>query len=346
VTRALRLAGGLGVLLGAATLAACTLVQSLDYLQDGDPDGGPGPGRAPDVFVGDQTKPSLLEQDATNLYWLAANAVMTVPKTGGTPRTVGMAPGATALTVDADPAGSVYLAVGPDVLRLPKDGSGGGVVFKAPAGSPAAETVIADDSALFVLQYDDEVEGSQVLRMAKDGGAPTSVHPDAGFAPSTLSAESTSLFWLDVDTTTNGSFVEHAKVPSATPISTFALGATDDVPTSSQNVAVDATAVYWATDGINAAPAIVARKREPNAPIIALYRGATQDEYGKVALDGANVYVIEKTSGSILRVPKAGGSAEVVTSKLVVPTGLVVDDTRIFVTIEGTPSGAVLSLPK
>ncbi len=336
----------------AATALACSFVQSLDYLQNGDArDGGSeaasDAGLATPVAIApDQTAPGMLAQDATALYWLSQGAVMTLLKAGGTARALGTVAGALRLAVDPDPGGAVYLGVGADVFRLPKDGSSGATVFKALAGSPLADTLLADESALFVLQYDEKGGSSQIVRMARDGGAPAVLVPDSGSAPSTLNADPSTIVWLDTDIT-NGAFLEHDKSPAGPVSKTLALGAFDDPPLSSTNIALDDTAIYWATDGSLGKPGILSRKRDLAGAVLKLFVG-TDETFGPVAVDAQNVYAIEVNAGAILRVSKRGGNGQRIATGLVGPSGLVVDETSIYFTVEGdgVGRGAVMKIVK
>jgi hypothetical protein len=338
--------------LTAVSALACSFVQSLDYLQDGDPiagDGGPEGGsetKVPIAIAPSQTAPGLLAQDATALYWLSQGVVMTLPKAGGTARALGTVAGALRLAVDPDPGGAVYLAVGTDVFRLPKDGSPGATIFKPPVGSPLADTLLADDSALFVLQYDENVGDSQIVRMARDGGLPAVLVPDSGSAPSTLNADPRTLVWLDTDIT-NGAFLEHDKSANGPVSKTLALGANDDTPLSSANIAVDDTTIYWATDGSVGPAAVLARKRDLAGSVLKLFVG-TDEKFGPIAIDTQSVYATLPTAGAILRVSKQGGDGKRIVTGLVGPSSIVVDDTTIYFTVEGDGigRGAVMKLAK
>ena len=272
----------------AAVLFACTLTQSLDYLQKGDGgtvvgDGGIDPnvdgggeagGRVPLWQVTSQTKPGFLALDAQNVYWIADGKILTVPKaTGGMPKLLGtVPPNASGLAVDGDPAGFAFVAVGTNVLRVAKDGSNATAsvtVFNPGAGATIADTIGADQSSLFVLQYDQNGAGvdTRILRMAKDGGVPTDISGDGG--ATTMTLDPTDLFWLSADPD-KSAFIEHAKTaPAGTDVAVLALGTDDDLPTFSSEIAVDATNLYWLTTNAASTNAvIVSRKRQPSASAV------------------------------------------------------------------------------
>jgi hypothetical protein len=352
----------------AAVLVACTLTQSLDYLQKGDGGGAPlvteagdapngeagvdGGGRVPVWQVPGQTKPDLLALDVQSLYWVADGKVFSVPKaTGGTPKLVGTVPPATSsLTVDADPAGFVFAAVGTDVLRFPKDGSGGaGVkVFAPGAGATIADAIGADDSSLFVLQYDSAGTGvdARILRMAKDGGAPSDISGDGG--ATTMTLDPASVLWLSADPG-KSAFVQHTKTaPADSDSAIFTLGPNDNLPTLSTEIAVDDTNLYWFTiDAASTKALIVSRKRQAAASAVTIYLGTPDDALGKIAVDTAFVYALDTHASALLRVPKGGGERENLLTGLKQPTSLVVDDSGIYLSdaVSGM-NGTILKVAK
>ena len=336
----------------AAVLVACTLTQSLDYLQKGDGGGAPvaieagdapsgeagvdgGNGRVPIWQVPGQTKPDLLALDAQSLYWVADGKILSVPKaTGGTPKLLGTVPPSTsALTSDADPGGSVFAAVGTDVLRFPKDGSGGaGVKVFAPGpGATIADSIGADDASLFVLQYDSTGTGvdARILRMAKDGGAPSDISGDGG--ATTMTLDPASVLWLSADPG-RSAFIQHQKTaPADTDSAIFTLGPNDNLPTLSTEIAIDDANLYWITvDAASTKALIVSRKRAAAASAVTIYLGTPDDTLGKIAVDTAFVYALDTHASALLRVPKAGGDRENLLTGLKQPTSLVVDDSGIY----------------
>jgi hypothetical protein len=345
------------ILCGAATagvLFACTLTQSLDYLQKGDGgavvapgieggppagDGGPdGGGQAAPVWeVTGLTKPGFLVLDPTSAYWITDGKVVSVPKAaGGTPKVLGtVPPNTSALAADSDPAGFVFAAVGSDVLRMPKDGSGaaGNVVVFAPgAGATPVDTIGADSTSLFVLQYSVTGAGAdaRILRMANDGGGPADISGDGG--AQTMTLDPASVVWLGADPG-KSQFVQHAKgAPADVNTAIFSLGPDDGLPTLSSDIAVDDAFLYWITSDATAVTRlIVSRKRNPSASVVTIYLGRADDALAHLAVDDKYAYAIETHTSSLLRVPKTGGDPVVLLSGLKQPTALAVDATGIYV---------------
>lgn len=353
------LAASAGFVGATGVLLACTLTQSLDYLQKGAGDGateaapgdagGEAATRVPTVLVPNQTKPGFLAQDGAALYWIAGGMVWSVPKAGGSAKALGaVAPSASLLVTEPDPAGAVFVVNGNAVHRLPKDGSGGAVVFTGDSGEPPTGTIAASASSLYVLQYDSTlaIEGSRILRMAKDGGGATDIAPDSG--PLTLNLDTKSVFWLG-SSPDKVAIVEQLETAApGTTTAVYTLSANDDLPALSTDIAIDDAFLYWtAIDTTSGAVEIVARKREAAASTVAIYRGAPEDTLANVTVDATHVYFIETRSSSLLRVPKIGGDVERLLVGLKAPSGLAVDATSIYLTVEATGStGQVLVLTK
>jgi hypothetical protein len=264
---------------------------------------------------------------------------VSVPKaTGGTPKVLGsVPPNTSALTADTDPAGFVFAAVGTDVLRLPKDGSGAAanvVVFAPGAAATTADTIGADDTSLFVLQYAPNGPGAdaRILRMAKDGGAPADISGDGG--ATTMTLDPTSVIWLSASPDTT-QLVQHAKgAPAGTDSAIFSLGPDDGVPTLSTDIAVDDAFLYWiTTDPTATKHLIVSRKRQPAASVVTIYLGLPDDVLARLAIDDKYVYALETHASTLLRVPKSGGDPVMLLSALKQPSGLAVDGTGIYVAV-------------
>ena len=351
---------GVGFIGTGGVLLACTLTQSLDYLQKGE---GPadvvsgeasetssdGGARIPTVLVPNQTKPGYLAQDATTLYWIAGGMVMSVPKSGGAPKALGaVPPSATSLVAEPDAAGAVFAAIGGGVIRLPKDGSGGGLVFSGAAAEPPADTIAASASSLYVLQYDQSlaIEGARILRMAKDGGGVVDIAPDSG--PTTLNLDAKSVFWLASDPDKPAIVEQLETAAPGTNTAVFSLSANDDLPSVSADIAVDDDSLYWVTsNSTSLAGEVVSRKRAASVSTVALHRGGTDDTFSHINVDATHVYFLETRTSSLLRVPKNGGEVEVLLAGLKAPSGLVVDATAIYLTVEATGStGQILVLTK
>ena len=81
---------------------------------------------------------------------------------------------------------------------MPKDGSGAAanvVVFAPEAAATTVDTIGADSTSLFVLQYSATGAGTdaRILRMAHDGGAAADISGDGGATTMTLDPASVDL---------------------------------------------------------------------------------------------------------------------------------------------------------
>jgi hypothetical protein len=182
--------------------------------------------------------------------------------------------------------------------------------------------------------------------MAKDGGASVDVAPDSG--PTTLNLDAKSVFWLSagVDQT---AFYEQAQGAAAGSFTaTYPFGPNDDLPVASREIAVDESSFYWtSSDASTGAGTIVSRKRDPSGSVVTIYRGGADDTFSYPAVDATHVYAIDSRASSLLRVPKNGGDAETLLTGLAAPSGVVVDATSVYVTVEATGNtGRVLAVTK
>ena len=85
---------------------------------------------------------------------------------------------------------------------MPKDGSGAAanvVVFAPEAAATTVDTIGADSTSLFVLQYSATGAGTdaRILRMAHDGGAAADISGDGG--ATTMTLDPASVIWLSAD---------------------------------------------------------------------------------------------------------------------------------------------------
>lgn len=331
-----RIVATLGVAVSAlVAFGACSLVQSLDYLQSDlgkdagnvDDAGDAGVDAATGIVVaGDQTSPDQLVQDATSLYWLAGIDLVTVPKAGGAPRKLATVQDAVALAADPGTTGNLYLAVKQSVVSVPKAGGAPVPVFNVQGPATLlAETVATDDDSLFVHELDENDAVGFVRRMQKDGGAPQLVSADGG-APFSLVADSKAAVWYD-DTAASFFSLARGAAPPAIGIS---LGAgVPVINTTSRQIAMDADTIYFVDIDDLSKTLIRSRKREPAGSAVTIFRG-TDEDIPSIAVGGSFVYAVETVGNAVVRLPKAGGNLEVVVKGLDKPTSLVVDDAFIY----------------
>lgn len=331
-----RVVGTLGLaVIALGVFGACSLVQSLDYLQADlgkdagslDDAGDAGVDAATGIVVaGDQTSPDQLVQDATSLYWLAGIDLVTVPKAGGAPRKLATVQDAVALAADPGTTGNLYLAVKQSVVSVPKAGGAPLPVFNVQGPTTLlTSTVATDDDSIFVLEVDDNDAVGSVRRMQKDGGAAQVVSADGG-APYSLVADSRAAVWYD-DTAASFFSLARGAAPPATGIS---LGAgVPVINTTSRQIAMDTDTIYFVDVDDLDKTVIRSRKRDPSGSAVTIFRGTTED-LPSIAVAGSFVYAVETVANAVVRVPKAGGSLEVVVSGLDKPTSVVADDAFIY----------------
>ncbi|MDB4941628.1 MAG: hypothetical protein JWP97_1162 [Labilithrix sp.] len=346
--RILAAVAGVAGLAGSGVLVACSLVQSLDYLQEGG-EAGIAPGGGPPLVTG-QDAPALLAQDDSALYWLSGSNVNTVPKAGGAVRTVATFAGVAALAVDPSAGGSVYVATSADVQLAPKTGGAPAKLFDLPAATFAVDTtaLFVDATNVWVFQGDGAGADGRILRADHAGAGLVSYvgnseqeDAGAGGVPVAMTLDDTSVLWFDSNADPSLVHVTAKSSFPAGPITSLSLS-TADTPTYSSEILARGGIVYWS--GFSN---VFSRGRQPaDAPIV-LYRGGdSPTAFGGIAGDDANLYRLE--SDRVVRFPVTGGTGVTVAGGLDAPSGVVVDDAGVYVTVQGEAAagGSILKLAK
>jgi sugar lactone lactonase YvrE len=89
-------------------------------------------------------------------------------------------------------------------------------------------------------------------------------------------------------------------------------------------IALDATSVYWTTQG----GSVMRAARDGSVAPVAL--AARQAEPMGIAVDDDHVYWVNKMAGTVLRVPKQGGASQVLARSSVGLRALAVDDRYVY----------------
>lgn len=130
-------------------------------------------------------------------------------------------------------------------------------------------------------------------------------------------------------------------------------GPANTFATSNPGVAemvLDATHVYWVVDGTFGKQGEIWRADRVTAHSEVL--AVVGERVYSLALDETHVYFVQTTAavdnggGSVLRVPKEGGSLETLVTAFWNPTSVAVDDTHVYYTVAVSPDGEVRRVPK
>ena len=342
----------LGITCFGGGLLACSLVQSLDYLQTGVPETGviidePSPPGRIDAETGtllpiaeNQTKPMYLVLAGDAVYWTTGSMVLTAPKVGGGPtRTVATLPGPpTELAADPGAGPNLYASIGRDVFQIPKAGGTPVKIYTGSALLAPLTAVAADETSVFALHYDEGTNPPAVVRMIPDGGAPSLLGPDGG-SPSTLAIDALAAVWFfGADEGDTQGFTEVPKSsPPGTPGTSYVISNEDAVPESSRLVALNGDTIFWTDGPLAGGGNIQAKKRNGADPVLTLYRANGLVELTSVAADGTHVYATDRANKTLFRVKRDGtSSAEILADGLEVPGFAVVDDQFVYFAQEGT----------
>ena len=236
--------------------------------------------------------PITIAVDATSVYWgnkgctngfPGDRSVMKVPVGGGTVTTLASNQDPVVLTVDAT---NVYWTD----------------AFGCSTGDPG-----------------DVAEGSgTVMKMALDGGTPTTLVPWGPFAPQGIAVDATSVYWADFQ---GPAAVLTVPVGGGTPTSLAPFPQVWGLGTACDAVAVDATSLYWVTGS-----AVSSLPLDGGTPIT-LWQG--QPVIDAFALDAENVYW-GTSDGAVMMVPKSGGTASTLASGLGAIWSMAVDSKNVY----------------
>ena len=175
----------------------------------------------------------------------------------------------------------------------------------------------------YIYWWDDGANA--VMQADHDGGSPTQVATGQNQVNSIV-AEGGWLYWI------NGNNVYELDL-SSPPAVTMASGLT-----APRSLAVDSTHVYLATGTWGVDEAI---RRIPRGDTTVELLTGTGSAYA-ITIDATHIYAAANFSGDIFRIPKDGGTPEVLVSGEPWPFDIVVDDEAAYWTSEtGAPLAKV-----
>ena len=323
----IRVAAGLGV---AAILGACG--GSTANLGGTPQDGGGGGGGPTIIATEIQETPTSLVSDGTSLFWVSSDNVggplerMSV--TGGAITAVvsGMLPGSSDLAVDE--VNVYYQGQTGELYRAPKDGSGSPTLISEGGALVGGWTTLGAN-AYWTKRIDGAAPAENttvVIESAPlEGGAISVLGQFTSQGPSLGSG-------IGVDSTTV--FISSITVP----LSYFAesAGIADGgVPTPASGTVPYCSSILSDTDGAYCAAvgSILALHDDGTTTTV----GALDTMYqqGLMALDDTYVYWVDSVMvGTIMRAPKAGGTATII-ARDANPIAIAVDANAIYWSDEG-----------
>lgn len=241
----------------------------------------PKGGGAPTVIAAGQSAPDTLAVDSTSVFWINGGdaTLMRAPIGGGAPVLVATDAGS-GVAVDAT---SVYwTSLWDEVMKAPLGGGSPVTV----ASAPDAQKLAVEGGWVYFTSSG--LDGIEVLRVPTGGGVPQLLGQSSGpaFVPA-LAVGAGWVFWADGD--------RLLKVPLAgaaqpeTVATAFGLW----------QVALDATSVYWGTDG-----GMHLMKAPVDSAAAATLATAFAEPVTEIAVDASWVYWTSYGAGQILRAPK------------------------------------------
>lgn len=289
----------------------------------------PPPGLPVTVLVKDLRGPNALAVDKGSVYWVDEldGDLARVPKRGGITMTVvpgNGTPFSLPSSVAVDDSDVYFTSQIDRTSSLARqDKNGGKPTIVASSTVAALGCVVVDESHIYW------VGGGAIMRAPKSGGPPASVAGGQKGADC-VAVDDKNVYW-----SSGGS--ENAKFADGAIVVSTKSGANVRVLVKgaehAANVHVDDKNVYWqAGDKVMKSPK--SNERNGGATMLAQAPGPVAD----IALDDASVYFAFSTG--VGRVPKEGGTAEVLTTGQANPTSIGVDSASVYFTTKGTEAAS------
>lgn len=275
----------------------------------------------PFPVVEDQDVPSLLTIDGTHLYWTnqgGAGAVMRVLKDGGNPEVVGV--------TDHPPGG---LAVDTDAVYWSEFGNPGTVwrIAKADVGTATLPTALADGQGQSIALALDSSNvywctPATVRTVPKVGGKVTTLARDQG-VPFWIVVEGSFVFWTN---TVSGQVMRVSMQDVDAGATEIAGG--QDTPVG---LTTDPANLYWANyEGpVDGGTPRIMRLAKVNmvAPEV-----LAEGQLGPTAIraHGSDLFWTNNLGGTIMRMPKVGGTPQSIAEAQNAPAGIAVDAAAVY----------------
>jgi hypothetical protein len=295
--------------------------------------GGCGQACAAQLLAMGPRWPVAVAMDATHVYWTTSGnegAVMRAPLAGGDPEMIAANQSwPSAIAVDAT---SVYWASGGTLTKAPL--AGGMATRLVPQQLQVDAKAIALDGEHLYVAASGENDRGTVLRVPLAGGAPVTLATDTGGVPTAIALDATNVYWA------NGSSGEQRKVlkvardggePVVLASGTYSVFA----------LAIDAASAYFTSfDTLAGGVGASAVRKVPLAGGSETMLASGSAQPLALAIDRANVYWTNAstsytfaaspgTDGTVMAVPRTGGTAVALAPAESDPGGIATNGTRV-----------------
>jgi hypothetical protein len=276
-----------------------------------------------------QTEPQNLVVSSASVYWLNGSqigpeAIVSVPKCGGTPVTLfqGMPPQSTkGLTLDAT---SLYWSERFEILKMPL--GGGDITTLAIGQAYPLGNVAVDDTNVYRTNsgakdgVQDSYYGS-VVKVPITGGPPTTLASNQQVGNG-VALGATSVYWAvsaNLSDPHSASLLLSVPLAGGTPVTVASISSMPGV------LGVSATSLYWVgNDDESGSPwNLMSVPLAGGTPVT-----LAPDPGQSFALDDVSVYYAD-ADGDVMKIPLAGGTPTTVVSGQS-PGSLAVDDTSVY----------------
>lgn len=282
--------------------------------------GAPGATRCSDgrcliTLATDQGNPASIALDASNVYWPAAGAVMTLPLDGGTP--IAVVSGLNFPSRIAVDATNVYFV---DYRTTTIDFSDC-VVAMAPLDGSAPPTILAtrqyffdmrlaqDTTSIYWTTNSADFAHGTVVKASKASGAVTNL-ATGQWAPRSIAVDGTRVFWE------SNYQIMSVPVEGGTP--TMVTGG------SASATALDASNLYFMSGGT-----LTKVPLDGGAPVEVVSIDGFPSA-GAIAVDDTSAYWAISPDGTIMKAPLDGGTPTILATDQNMPLAIAVDATSVY----------------
>ena len=302
------------------------------------------------VLALDPGAPSGIALDQDYVYWTSyvSGTIQRVPKAGGSPQLLTSARVLGVPSLDVDDT-SVYFSAYDDtgvttyVGSVPK--SGGAIAIIAPQQGAARRVKVSGGFVYWLV--DPQASGGGVARAPIGGGAVQSITPTTYVAAAWLAVDDQYVYWTaygDKGPTSGHIYRTLNDGSGAVAILASGLDSPYGIATDASNVFVGLGSALNITNGMYDG-AIITLDKLGTPPVPTTTLANNQAQPLELAVDDTSVYWGDHVSGSLMKVPKAGGPAVVLTSGSGFES-VAVDDQYVYWIFCSVGNGYVARIPK